>query len=89
VKPGRVPNADGGAQAPHINVTLFARGLGKPLRTRVYFAGEAANANDPTLALVPAGRRETLLAKPVAGQANAWAIEIHLQGEAETVFFDI
>jgi protocatechuate 3,4-dioxygenase alpha subunit len=89
VKPGRVPNADGGAQAPHINVTLFARGLGKPLRARVYFAGEAANANDSILALVPAERRETLLAKPVAGQADAWAIEIHLQGEAETVFFDV
>jgi len=89
VKPGRVPNGDGGAQAPHINVTLFARGLGKPLRTRVYFAGDAANAEDPVLALVPSDRRDTLLAKPVAGQANAWAIEIHLQGEAETVFLDV
>ena len=89
VKPGRVPNPEGNAQAPHINVTLFGRGLGKPLRTRVYFAGEAANANDPVLTLIPAGRRETLLAKPVAGQPNAWAIEIHLQGETETVFFDV
>jgi protocatechuate 3,4-dioxygenase alpha subunit len=88
VKPGRVPNSDGSEQAPHINVTLFGRGLGKPLRTRVYFAGEAANANDPILALVPVDRQETLLAKPVAGQRDAWAIEIHLQGEAETVFFD-
>jgi protocatechuate 3,4-dioxygenase alpha subunit len=89
VKPGRVPSADGSAQAPHINVTLFARGLGKPLRTRVYFAGEAANAHDPVLTLAPAERRDTLLAKPVAGQTNAWAIEIHLQGETETVFFDV
>jgi protocatechuate 3,4-dioxygenase, alpha subunit len=89
VKPGRVLNAEGSAQAPHINVTLFARGLGKPLRTRVYFAGVAANTNDPILTLVPADRRETLLAKPVAGQTNAWAIEIHLQGEAETVFLDL
>jgi len=89
VKPGRVPAGDGSAQAPHINLTLFARGLGKPLRTRVYFAGEAANADDPILALVPVERRDTLLAKPVAGQANAWAIEIHLQGQAETVFFDV
>jgi protocatechuate 3,4-dioxygenase alpha subunit len=89
VKPGRVPNAGGSAQAPHINITLFARGLGKPLRTRVYFAGEAPNANDPVLAPIPTDRRETLLAKPVAGQANAWAIEIHLQGRAETVFFDL
>jgi protocatechuate 3,4-dioxygenase, alpha subunit len=89
VKPGRVPSADGSAQAPHINVTLFGRGLGKPLRTRVYFADDAANADDPLLALVPAERRDTLLANPVAGQTNAWAIEIHLQGEAETVFFDV
>lgn len=89
VKPGRVPHPNGSEQAPHINVTLFGRGLGKPLRTRVYFAGEAANADDPVLALLPAGRRETLLAKPVAGQANGWAIEIRLQGVAETVFFDL
>jgi protocatechuate 3,4-dioxygenase alpha subunit len=89
VKPGRVPNPSGGAQAPHINVTLFARGLGKPLRTRVYFAGEAANADDPVLALVPAERRDTLFAKTVAGQSGAWAIEIHLQGETETAFFDV
>ena len=89
VKPGRVPSTDCSAQSPHINVTLFGRGLGKPLRTRVYFAGDAANADDPVLALVPANRRDTLLAKPVAGQAGAWAIEIHLQGEAETVFFDV
>lgn len=84
VKPGRVNQ-----QAPHINVTLFARGLGKPLRTRVYFAGDPVNAEDAVLSLVPEGRRDTLLAKPVAGQANSWAIEIHLQGEAETVFFDV
>ena len=89
VKPGRVPSPGGSPQAPHISVTRFGRGLGKPLRTRVYFAGEASNADDPILALIPADRRDTLFAKPVAGQANAWAIEIHLQGEAETVFFDI
>jgi protocatechuate 3,4-dioxygenase alpha subunit len=89
VKPGLVPNPGGNAQAPHINVTLFGRGLGKPLRTRVYFAAEPANADDPVLSLIPADRRETLLAKPVAGQPNAWAIEIHLQGKAETVFFDV
>jgi protocatechuate 3,4-dioxygenase, alpha subunit len=89
VKPGRVPNSDGSSQAPHINVTLFARGLGKPLRTRVYFDGDPANAGDPVLALIPPVRRETLLAKPVAGQPGGWAIEFRLQGEAETVFFDV
>jgi len=89
VKPGSIPDPGGNSQAPHINVTLFARGLGKPLRTRVYFAGDVANNDDPVLSLVPAERRGTLLASPVAGQANAWAMEIHLQGEAETVFFDV
>ena len=89
VKPGRVPSTDGSAQAPHINVTLFARGLGKPLRTRVYFAGEPANADDPVLSLIRADRRDTVLARPVAAQPNAWAIEIHLQGKAETVFLDV
>ena len=84
VKPGPV---DG--QAPHINVIVFARGLLKQLYTRVYFEGEAANAHDPVLALVPKDRRSTLLARPVAGRPNAWSIEIRLQGEAETVFFDV
>jgi len=89
VKPGPVRNGDGGAQAPHINVSIFARGLGKQLRTRVYFEGEAANAEDPVLALVPAERRQTLLAKLVPGQASEWQIEIRLQGDWETVFFDV
>jgi protocatechuate 3,4-dioxygenase alpha subunit len=89
VKPGRVPNPNGSAQAPHINVVIFARGLGKQLYTRVYFDGEPANAEDPVLALVPLERRETLLAKAVEGQANHWSIEIRLQGEGETVFFDV
>jgi len=89
VKPGPVPNENGSAQAPHINVIIFARGLGKQLRTRVYFDGEAANAADPILALVPTERRETLLAKRAAGQPNEWSIEIRLQGEGETVFFEV
>jgi protocatechuate 3,4-dioxygenase, alpha subunit len=89
VKPGAVPQENGDLQAPHINVTIFARGLGKQLRTRVYFDGEAANADDPVLALVPADRRQTLLAKSVSGAANDWSIEIRLQGDGETVFFDV
>ncbi|MGA3025650.1 MAG: protocatechuate 3,4-dioxygenase subunit alpha [Bryobacteraceae bacterium] len=78
VKPGAV---DG--QAPHINVTVFARGLLKHLYTRLYFEGEPANAHDRVLALVPEERRVTLLAKP------AWSFEIRLQGDRETVFFDV
>jgi protocatechuate 3,4-dioxygenase alpha subunit len=84
VKPGQV---DG--QAPHINVMVFARGLLKQLYTRVYFEGEAANAGDAVLMLVPESRRGTLLARPVAGRPGAWTFEIRLQGEGETVFFDV
>src|SRR5579863_5364718 len=77
VKPGPVTGA------PHINVIVFARGLLKHLYTRVYFEGDAANAADPVLALVPEERRRTLLAKP------GWFFEIRLQGDNETVFFDV
>jgi protocatechuate 3,4-dioxygenase, alpha subunit len=78
VKPASV-----GMHAPHISVVVFARGLLKHLYTRVYFEGEPANAHDPVLTLVPEERRETLLAKP------AWSFDIRLQGDRETVFFDV
>jgi protocatechuate 3,4-dioxygenase, alpha subunit len=89
IKPGPVADPSGWVQAPHINVHLFARGLLKHLFTRVYFAGEPANATDPVLSLVPEERRETLLATRAAGQTNTWCIEIRLQGAAETVFFEV
>jgi protocatechuate 3,4-dioxygenase alpha subunit len=89
VKPGRVPGPDGKLQAPHINVAIFARGLLKQLYTRAYFAGDPANSEDAALALVPADRRETLLARPLSGQPNTWHLDIRLQGESETVFFDV
>jgi protocatechuate 3,4-dioxygenase alpha subunit len=89
VRPGRVPGPNGTLQAPHLEVSIFARGLLKRLATRIYFAGDPANGEDPILALVPEGRRETLLAQPVAGQAGAWHCEFHLSGENETVFFDV
>jgi protocatechuate 3,4-dioxygenase alpha subunit len=89
VRPGPVPDGDGGTQAPHINVVILARGLLKQLYTRVYFADEPLNARDPVLELVPEERRATLLAKPTAGQPGLWSIEIRLQGFAETVFFDV
>ena len=88
VKPGQVKGPDGALQAPHINVGLFARGLLKRLFTRIYFAGEPANAADPILALVPAERRTTLLAKPDPAKLGLWRFDIHLQGPDETVFFD-
>jgi protocatechuate 3,4-dioxygenase alpha subunit len=89
VKPGRVAAPDGGWQAPHINVLVFARGLLKHLHTRVYFEGDPANAQDPALALVPEERRATLIARPCEGDPGAWSFDIVLQGGRETVFFDV
>ena len=85
VKPGALALASGAIAAPHIDVSLFARGLLHRCVTRFYFADEAAaNAADPVLATVPPARRETLLAQPVQG---GYEIDIHLQGPGETVFF--
>ena len=88
IKPGRVPAPDGGLQAPHLNVTIFMRGMLKQLLTRMYFPGEAANAEDPVLSSVPAARRETLIASPVGDRAGALRWKVILQGAGETVFFD-
>ena len=88
VKPGAVPGPKGVSQAPHINVGVFSRGILKRLFTRIYFAGEPANAADPILALVPASRRDTLMAKPDAANPALYRFEIRLQGPGETVFFD-
>jgi protocatechuate 3,4-dioxygenase, alpha subunit len=90
IKPGPVPDPDGRAQAPHILVAIFARGMLLQNYTRIYFDGEAANANDPVLALVPADRRATLIAKRQVGNGRAvYRFDIRLQGDEETVFFDI
>ena len=89
VKPGRVAGPGGGLQAPHIAVNLFMRGLLKQLVTRIYFPDDPANAADPVLALVPAARRATLLARRKAGRAGALEWNVVLQGRDETVFFDL
>jgi protocatechuate 3,4-dioxygenase alpha subunit len=87
IKPGRVPGPNGRLQAPHIDVTLFARGMLHRVVTRIYFDDEPdANALDPVLATVPAARRQTLLAQPTDA---GYGFDIHLQGPGETVFFDI
>jgi protocatechuate 3,4-dioxygenase alpha subunit len=87
VKPGRLPTPDGTLQAPHIDVSVFARGLLHRCVTRVYFADEAhANDADAVLARVPVHRRQTLLAKPTDG---GYRFDIRLQGPGETVFFAI
>jgi len=89
VKPGTVPGPDGRPQAPHINVAVFARGILRRLFTRIYFDGEAANAGDAVLALVPADGRDTLIARRdgTVGDTPRYVFDIHLQGEKETVFF--
>ncbi|MBI1792037.1 MAG: protocatechuate 3,4-dioxygenase subunit alpha [Acidobacteria bacterium] len=89
VKPGRVSGPEGVLQAPHVNVWLFARGLVKGLCTRIYFAGDPANREDPVLALVPEDRRDTLLAHPDRENPGRWNFEIRLCSGSETVFFDI
>jgi protocatechuate 3,4-dioxygenase alpha subunit len=89
VRPGSVSDGKGGRQAPHISVCVFARGLLRHLFTRVYFEGDPALAADPVLALVPEDRRPTLLARPAAQNSAQWVFSLRLQGEAETVFFDV
>jgi len=89
IRPGRAAGADGRRQAAHVNVCLFARGLLRQLCTRVYFAGDPDLETDPVLALVPADRRSTLLATPAEGASGTWEWHLHLQGPAETVFFDL
>lgn len=87
LKPGPVPGPGGSVQAPHLLVSILARGLLKRLATRIYFADEAeANAADPVLAAVEPERRDTLVARPVAG---AYRFDVRLQGDGETVFFDV
>lgn len=82
VKPGAV---DG--QAPHVNVAVFARGLLTHLYTRIYFDDEPeANATDGVLAQVPAARRGTLVA---VREGDHYRFDVRLQGEGETVFFDV
>jgi protocatechuate 3,4-dioxygenase, alpha subunit len=87
IKPGRVPN--GTLQAPHLTLAVFARGMLKQLHTRVYFAGDAANDNDPVLQLILSERRDTLMARPDPARPGYWLFDVILQGDRETVFFDV
>jgi protocatechuate 3,4-dioxygenase alpha subunit len=85
IKPGRVPGPDGGLQAPHLNITIFMRGLLKQLHTRIYFPDDA-NATDAILGRVPPNRRDTLIARVSGAGTLEW--NVVLQGTNETVFFD-
>jgi protocatechuate 3,4-dioxygenase alpha subunit len=91
IKPGAVMGADGKPQAPHIVFCIFSRGMLRQIYTRLYFSDEAAaNAADPILALVPADRRGTLVAHKQPGDGvPVYRFDIRVQGDNETVFFDI
>ncbi len=93
IKPGAVVGRKGHRpMAPHVNVWLAARGINIGLSTRMYFSDEAeANARDPVLNIVePRERRGTLVAqREERGGEIVYVFDIHLQGERETVFFDI
>jgi protocatechuate 3,4-dioxygenase alpha subunit len=86
-KPGAVAGPDGDPQAPHLTVLVFARGLLKPVLTRLYFPDEAgANEVDPVLSSVTEPERATLVAR--AGN-DGLEFDVHLQGEHETAFFSV
>jgi protocatechuate 3,4-dioxygenase, alpha subunit len=87
IKPGTVPGPGGRAQAPHVLVGILARGILTRLVTRIYFDDEAANETDPILDLVPAERRRTLIAR--REREGRYRFDIRLQGDGETVFFDV
>jgi protocatechuate 3,4-dioxygenase alpha subunit len=91
LRPGPLPCPDGGTEAPHLDVSVFARGLLDRVVTRIYFPDEtAANAADPVLSAIDPGRAATLIATPKpGGAAGQFRFDIRLQGSRETVFFDI
>jgi protocatechuate 3,4-dioxygenase alpha subunit len=87
IKPGSLPTPVGASEAPHLDVSVFARGLLNRTVTRIYFPDEVdANEQDPVLARIEPSRRVTLIAAPVGDMLR---FDIHLQGPDETVFFDV
>jgi protocatechuate 3,4-dioxygenase, alpha subunit len=88
LKPGRVPDGEGGQQAPHIDVSLFARGILDRVVARIYFADETeANAEDVVLRSLPDDEaRRTLIATP---SDDGYRLDFYLQGDRETVFFAV
>jgi len=88
VKPGRVPGPDGRLQAPHVNVSVFARGLLKHAVTRIYFPDEAeANAADPVLSALSSDEARAGLTAVAEG--GALRFDIRLQGDRATTFFAV
>jgi protocatechuate 3,4-dioxygenase alpha subunit len=90
IKPGRVKGPDGRPMAPHVSLWIVARGINIGLQTRIYFDDEAdANATDWVLSRIPnPARRQTLIARRQTNGLPGYVLDIRLQGESETVFFD-
>jgi protocatechuate 3,4-dioxygenase, alpha subunit len=87
LKPGPVPGRDGATQAPHLDLSVFARGLLHRVVTRLYFADEPeANASDPVLSDLDDEARATLVAAAIDG---GYELDIHMQGPHETTFFAV
>jgi protocatechuate 3,4-dioxygenase, alpha subunit len=91
LKPGALPSPGGGTEAPHLDVSVFARGLLDRVVTRIYFPDEAqANAADPVLASIgDRARVATLVARDDPGADGRLRFDIRLQGDGETVFFGV
>lgn len=88
IKPGRVPFKDGRKMAPHITVWIVARGINIGLHTRLYFPEEtAANAEDPLLQRIE--HRDRVATLIASKEGSLYTFDVHLQGDKETVFFDI
>lgn len=88
IKPGRVPGPEGKLQAPHLEISVFTRGLLRRLITRMYFPDEPSNTEDFALHLVVPARRATLIAKKNETRTGSLVWDVRMQGENETVFFD-
>ncbi|MGB7799715.1 protocatechuate 3,4-dioxygenase subunit alpha [Buttiauxella sp.] len=92
IKPGAVIGRDGRMMAPHLNLWIVARGINIGLNTRMYFSDEqTANETDPVLNLIEwEVRRNTLIGKrEKRGDEVVYTFDVYLQGEKETVFFDV
>lgn len=88
IKPGPVHSPNGTPQAPHLQISVFMRGLLRQLVTRLYFPEEPLNASDTVLQIVPEARRQTLIGHQGAANENTLEWNVCLQGASETVFFD-
>lgn len=88
IKPGPVHDPQGKPQAPHLQISIFMRGLLRQLVTRLYFPEEPLNASDPVLRVVPESRQATLIARKAGSKEATLEWTVNLQGPNETVFFD-